>query len=170
MPLLDLRSQSTRRSPSETVKHLKSFSLDLKFSAGIWDTPRRVVAKVEWHAGELFPRVGFIVTNLRRDEPEVVHFYNQRGTAEQWIKEGKHALNWTRLSCGGFADNQVRLQLFALEYNLGNFLRRGEWLCPSRYIEPCSVRYKCRGRSARKNFTFAPPCTGVSTQKADPQS
>jgi len=36
MPLLDLRSQSTRRSPSETVKHLKSFSLDLKFSAGIW--------------------------------------------------------------------------------------------------------------------------------------
>ena len=49
---------------------------------------------------------------------------NKRGTAEQWIKEGKYALNWTRLSCHDFADNQVRLQLFALAYNLGNFLRR----------------------------------------------
>ena len=51
-------------------------------------------------------------------------FYNKRGTAEQWIKEGKYALNWTRLSCHDFVDNQVRLQLFALAYNLGNFLRR----------------------------------------------
>jgi len=33
-------------------------------------------------------------------------------------------LKWTRLSCHDFADNQVRLQLFALAYNLGNFLRR----------------------------------------------
>jgi hypothetical protein len=31
---------------------------------------------------------------------------------------------WTRLSCHGFEDNQVRLQLFVLAYNLGNFLRR----------------------------------------------
>jgi hypothetical protein len=54
----------------------------------------------------------------------VVKFYNKRGTAEQWIKEGKYALNWTRLSCHDFVDNQVRLQLFALAYNLGNFLRR----------------------------------------------
>ncbi|MCX5659627.1 MAG: transposase, partial [Planctomycetota bacterium] len=54
----------------------------------------------------------------------VVWFYNGRGTAEQCIKEGKVALNWTRLSCHDFADNQVRLQLFALAYNLGNFMRR----------------------------------------------
>ena len=54
----------------------------------------------------------------------MVSFYNNRGTAEQWIKEGKYALNWTRLSCHDFADNQVRLQLFALAYDLGDFLRR----------------------------------------------
>ena len=82
------------------------------------------MAKVEWHSGELFPRVGFIVSNLRHDESRVVRFYNGRGTAEQWIKEGKHALNWTRLSCHDFVDNQLRLQLFVLAYNLGNFLRR----------------------------------------------
>ena len=82
------------------------------------------MAKVEWHAGELFPRVGFVVTNLRRSPKRVIKFYNGRGTAEQWIKEGKQALNWTRLSCRRFRDNQVRLQLFALAYNLGNFLRQ----------------------------------------------
>ena len=90
-----------------------------------WDRFRRVVAKVEWHEGELFPRVGFIVANLMWYPAErVVRFYNQRGTAEQRIKEGKYAVKWTRLSCHDFRDNQVRLQLFALAYNLGNFLRR----------------------------------------------
>jgi hypothetical protein len=82
------------------------------------------VAKVEWHQGELFPRVGFIVTNMGGGAAGVVWFYNQRGTAEQWIKEGKNAIKWTKLSCHDFVDNQVRLQLFALAYNIGNFLRR----------------------------------------------
>ena len=43
--------------------------------------------------------------------------------AEQHIKEGKHAFRWTRLSCKRFRDNEVRLQLHALAYNLANFLR-----------------------------------------------
>jgi hypothetical protein len=95
------------------------------YRAESWDRFRRVVAKVEWHQEELFPRVGFIVTNLMWYPAErVVNFYNQRGTAEQWIKEGKYAVKWTRLSCHDFRDNQVRLQLFALAYNLANFLRR----------------------------------------------
>ena len=51
-------------------------------------------------------------------------FYNHRGTVEQWIKEGKHAIHWTRLSCHDFQDNAVRLQLFTLACNLGNFMRR----------------------------------------------
>ena len=81
------------------------------------------MAKVEWHPGELVPRVGFIVTNLSRPTKRVVAFYNHRGTAEQHIKEGKNAINWTRLSCRKFRNNAVRLQLHALAYNLGNFMR-----------------------------------------------
>jgi len=81
------------------------------------------VAVGKWHAGELFPKVGFIVMNLQWKPSNMVKFYNKRGTAEQWIKEGKYAFNWTRLSCHDFTDNQVWLQLFALAYNLGNFLR-----------------------------------------------
>ena len=97
---------------------------DFRYQAGSWERARRVVAKVEWHQGELFPRVGFVVTNMRAKPQKVVRFYNGRGTAEQWIKEGKYALHWTRLSCHRFRANQVRLALFVLAYNLGNFLRR----------------------------------------------
>ena len=97
---------------------------DFVYQAQSWNVPRRVVAKVEWHQGELFPRVGFIVTNLSYPTKGIVSFYNGRGTAEQWIKEGKYALNWTRLSCHKFVANQVRLWLFILAYNLGNSFRR----------------------------------------------
>ncbi len=72
----------------------------------------------------MFPRVGFIVTNLTKHSKNVVRFYNGRGTAEQWIKEGKNAVKWTKLSCRTFKDNQTRLQLFEPAYNLANFLRR----------------------------------------------
>src|SRR5271163_1882939 len=107
------------RPPHEVRRYFASFS----YQARSWNKNRRVVAKVEWHPSELYPRVGFIVTNLARPAERVVAFYNQRGTAEQWIKEGKGAIKWTRLSCRTFAANAVRLQLHALAYNLGNFLR-----------------------------------------------
>ncbi len=55
------------------------------YQAASWKTARRVVAKVEFHPGELFLRVGFIVTNLKADSRDVVRFYNKRGTAEQSI-------------------------------------------------------------------------------------
>jgi len=51
------------------------------YQAASWKRARRVVAKVEFHAGELFPRVGFIVTNLETPSRAVVRFYNKRGTA-----------------------------------------------------------------------------------------
>ncbi len=78
---------------------------------------------MEWHPGEVYPRVGFIVTNMTRPAERVVAFYNQRGTAEQHIKEGKNAVTWTRLSCMKLAANAVRPQLHALAYKLANFLR-----------------------------------------------
>jgi Transposase DDE domain group 1 len=107
------------RPPHEVRRYYASFS----YQAGSWNKARRGVAKVEWHPGELYPRVGFIVTNMTRPAERVVAFYNQRGTAEQWIKEGKNAVTWTRLSCQSFKANAVRLQLHALAYNLANFLR-----------------------------------------------
>ena len=107
--------------PSRTpLVRYKSFH----YQADSWTTARRVVAKVEHHAGELFPRVGFIVTNLPLPNRAAVRFYNTRGTAEQWIKEGKPAAHWTRLSCHRFRAHEVRLQLRVLADNLGNLWRR----------------------------------------------
>ena len=107
------------RPPNEVRRYYANFT----YQAASWTKPRRVIAKVEWHPGELYPRVGFIVTNMSRPAERVVAFYNKRGTCEQWIKEGKGAIKWTRLSCRTFAANAARLQLHALAYNLGNFLR-----------------------------------------------
>src|SRR5712671_1405626 len=107
------------RPPHEVRRYYASFG----YQAQSWNKPRRVVAKIEWHPGELYPRVDFIVTNLARPAERVLAFYNQRGTPEQCIKEGKGAIKWTWLSCSSFAANAVRLQLHALAYNLGNFLR-----------------------------------------------
>ena len=64
--------------------------------------------------------------NMKKKPEEVVEFYNKRGTAELYIKEGKRTFNWTRLSCKRFRDNQARLQLNALAYNLTSILRNIE--------------------------------------------
>ena len=120
------------RPPHEVRRYFASFG----YQAKSWNEPRRVVAEVEWHPGELYPRVGFVVTNLARTAERVVAFYNQRGTAEQWIKEGKGAIKWTRLSCRTFAANAVRLQLHVLAYNLGNFMRT---LAMPKAAEPWSL-------------------------------
>ena len=78
------------------------------------------------------------MTNLTLPSRAVVRFYNKRGTAEQWIKEGNLAVNWTRLSCHRFRENEVRLWLSVIAYNLGNLWGRlalpkmiGNWSLPS---------------------------------------
>ena len=76
-----LLNRPVGRPPHEVRRYYASFG----YQAQSWKKPRRVVAKVEWHPGELYPRVGFIVTNLARPAERVVAFYNQRGTAEPWI-------------------------------------------------------------------------------------
>jgi len=115
-----------KRPVGRPPKGVKRIYGDFEYRAASWDKHRRVIAKVEWHPGELFPRVGFVVTNLPMEPDWIIRFYNQRGTAEQHIKEGKQAINWTRLSCKGMAQNEVRLQLHALAYNLGVLLQGAE--------------------------------------------
>ncbi len=127
-----LRPGNVHSADDWTVVRYKGFL----YQAASWKRARRVVAKVKFHAGELFPRLGFIVTNLETDSRAVVRFYNQRATAEQWIREGKQAVKITRLSCHRFRSNEVRLWLSVIAYNLGNLWRR--LVLPSR-IEKWSL-------------------------------
>jgi hypothetical protein len=77
-----LLTRPVGRPPKKPVVSYASFL----YQVTGWTRARRVVAKVEWHQGELYPRVGFILTNLTRPNRRVVKFYNGRGTAEQHIK------------------------------------------------------------------------------------
>jgi hypothetical protein len=142
------------------------------------------MAKVEWHPGELYPRVGFIVTNLARCAERIVAFYDQRGTCEKYIKEGKNAIKWTRLSCRTFAAHAVRSQLHALAYNLDNFMRtlampktavpwsltslREKLISAREDLQPRALRYlpDGRGRGATADVPGNPvadrPTAGIS--------
>lgn len=153
-----LMTKPVGRPPKKPRTFYHSFS----YRAASWTRSRRIVAKVEWHQGELFPRVGFIVTNLQRKPSNVTRFYNQRGCCEQWIKEGKYALSWTRLSCTRFVANQVRLALFVLAYNLGNFLRRfalprevSHWSLRSVQLKLIKIGAKVVSHSRRTVFQCA---------------
>ena len=84
--------------------------VDLHYQAKSWSRPRRVVAKIEWHRGELFPRIGFVVTNSRLPAGKVVKVYNGRAEIENRIKEGKNTLRWDKTSCQKFEANQARLK------------------------------------------------------------
>lgn len=116
----ELLARPVGRPSHKPVVWYKSFLCQ----AASWKATRRVVAKVEFHFGELLPRVRFIVTNLETDCRAVVRLYNERDTAEQWIKEGKEAVKMTRLSCHRFRSIEVRLSLSVIAYNLGNLWRR----------------------------------------------
>jgi hypothetical protein len=71
-----------------------------------------------------------------------VRFYNRRGTAGQWIKGGKNAVEWTKLSCRRFKDTAARPQLFALAYNLANSLRQLALPRSIRSWNPTTLREK----------------------------
>jgi len=118
--IAELLTRPVGRPSHKPVVWYKSFL----YQAASWKTARRVVGKLEFHFGELFPGVGLIVTNLETDSRAVVRFYNKRGSAEQWIREGKQAVKMTRLSCHRFRSNEVRLWLSVIAHNLGNLWRR----------------------------------------------
>lgn len=98
--------------------------LDLHYQAKSWSRARRVVAKIEWHRGELFPRIGFVVTSSRLPAGKVVKVYNGRAEIENRIKEGKNTLRWDKTSCQRFEANQARLKMGVLAYNLLHMIRQ----------------------------------------------
>ena len=85
--------------------------IDLSYQAGSWEIPRRVVCRIAWHENELFPRIGFVVTNSRISVENVIKVYNRGAEVENRIKEGKNALRWDKTSCHRFESNEARLKM-----------------------------------------------------------
>ena len=97
---------------------------DLHYQAKSWDKARRVAAKIKWHQGELFPRIGFVVTNSRLPAGKVIKIYNGRAEIENRIKVGKNTLRWDKTSCQRFEANQARLKMGVLAYNFLHMIRQ----------------------------------------------
>lgn len=94
------------------------------YRAESWNHERTVHVKQIYQPDQLFPEYYFILTNNIRDEAEdIFKCYEQRGTAENYLKESKLDLFSTRLSCTTFLANAFRLQLSCLAYNVNNFFR-----------------------------------------------
>src|SRR4051794_774286 len=102
-----------RRPVGRPSRKPKVFYHSFRYQAGSWHCARRVVAKVEWHAGELFPRVGFIVTNLTWRGKKGVRFFHPRGAAGGGGKEGKKTGEWGKQSCRRVKDKTSRVEAFA---------------------------------------------------------
>jgi hypothetical protein len=100
------------------------FYHSFQYQAKSWQRSRRVVAKVEWHQGELFPRVGFIVTNLNKRYKNVVKFYNGRGTARAVDQRRQERCEVHKALLPHVQRQPDSLATVALAYNLANFLRR----------------------------------------------
>jgi len=98
--------------------------IDLHYQAKSWSRPRRVVAKIEWHRGDLFSRIGFVVTNSRLPVGKVTKVYNGRGDVENRIKEGKNTLRWDKTSCQRFEANQAILKMGVLAHNFLPMIRQ----------------------------------------------
>jgi hypothetical protein len=97
--------------------------IDLSYQAGSWEIPRRVVCRIAWHENELFPQIGFVVTNSRISVEKVIKLYHRRAEIENRIKEGKNTLRWDKTSCHRFESNAARLKMGLLAYNLLHLLR-----------------------------------------------
>jgi hypothetical protein len=121
-----LLKRQVGRPPHEVRRYYASFS----YQAQRWKKPRRVVAKVEWHPGELYPRVGFAVTNLARPAERVVAFYNHRGTAEQCIKEGKGAIKWR--GCHAVPSSPTPPAFSSMCWPTTSAISCGRWRCRRR--------------------------------------
>jgi DDE family transposase len=115
---LRARAETQWKQTNKPVRLFTSFF----YKAGSWGHARRIAAKVEYTT--LGSNVRFVVTNRSGTAEAVFNWYEQRGQAENFIKELKRDIAADRLSCSAYRANAFRLQLHALTYNLLVLFRR----------------------------------------------
>lgn len=116
--------QSLRDQYDLNTTERKVFYKEFLYQATQWNKSRRVVVKMEKPEGELFFTYTFIVTNLTLSPQNIVLFYQNRGTMENFIKEGKNGFAFDHMSSSDFYSNACKFQLAILAYNFHNWFRR----------------------------------------------
>lgn len=97
---------------------------EIAYKASSWDKERRVVVKVEKPEGEMCYNYTFVVSNMVSTPKKIIMFYCNRGTMENFIKEGKNGFNFASMSSSEFIANANKLQIAMLAYNFNNWFRR----------------------------------------------
>lgn len=141
--------------PSQCCEMLGEF----QYCAGSWERERRIVYKVDWPVGELFPRVMFLVTNMDKTPKETVEFYCKRGNMENFIKESKNSFGFAHMSSAEMNVNRVRLVVSAIAYAVFNLFRRlclpAEWkMLRADGVRLCLLKVASRVASHARELTF----------------
>ena len=97
----------------------------VSYQAASWFKPRRVCIRSTREVGELLFKHSFIVTNFSENisAKRVFETYNKRGTMENYIKEAKNSFFFDKTDSPSFIENEARMMISLLAYNLVNFLR-----------------------------------------------
>lgn len=95
-----------------------------RYTADSWHQSRRVVVKIEKPHGQMTPSYTFIVTNMELSDENIIRFYCNRGTMENFIKECKLGFHMNSMSSHSMITNANKLQLCMLAYNLFHWFRR----------------------------------------------
>lgn len=115
---------------------------EFTYQAASWSKPRRVVVKVEKPADQFLFNHMFLVTNMPIELEQVVRYYCNRGTMENFIKEGKNSFDFERMSSSSFKTNANKLQIAMLAYNLNNWFRRLCFEKEDQHLRMESIRSK----------------------------
>lgn len=110
--------------PDDVLEKTSVFYKEFSYQANSWTKPRRVVVKMERPKDELLFQFTFIVTNMSLSPKNITKLYFNRGTMENYIKEGKLGFAFGKMTSTEFERNACKLQIAIIAYNLHNGFKR----------------------------------------------
>lgn len=116
----------------------------VSYQAASWFKPRRVCIRSTREVGELLFKHSFIVTNFSENisAKRVFETYNKRGTMENYIKEAKNSFFFDKTDSPEFLENEARMMISLLAYNLVNFLRTLCFEPKSKGLQVDTIRFR----------------------------
>lgn len=116
----------------------------VSYQAASWFKPRRVCIRSTREVGELLFKHSFIVTNFSENisAKRVFETYNKRGSMENYIKEGKNSFFFDKTDSPRFIENEARMMISLLAYNLVNFLRTLCFEPKSKGLQVDTIRFR----------------------------
>ncbi len=125
------------------------------YQAASWTKSRRVCIRSTREVGELLFKHSFNITNFSENilAKRVFKIYNKRGTMENYIKEAKNSFFFDKTDSPEFLENEARMMISLLAYNVVNFLRTVCFEPKSKGLQVNTIRlrlFKVAGKLVNK--------------------